>query len=162
MAHIVNMIDFAKIRGCSARTIRNYIKAGMPATGLGKKGAAVSIDTELAIDWLIEHAIDQRVAGLEGGATDIAEARLLKIQEEHRKLKLENDESERQLLPADDVRQAFSAALVELGGLLDGAAGKMASGDAVLRQRLLDEHRRIRTAYADRLAAFGVVDNQTP
>jgi hypothetical protein len=42
-----------------------------------------------------------------------------------------------------------------LASTLDGAAGRIAGGDSGLRQRLLDEHRRIRNSYADRLVAFG-------
>lgn len=160
----VNKTKFAEIRGCSQREITRLIDLGLPASGSGIQGEKMIIDTQSAIDWIIEHEISKRVSVADPGTgvVDIRAARLIKTIEEHRKLKLGNDEEDGHLLPSDDVRQAFSAALVEVAALLDGAAGKMAGGDAVLRQRLLDEHRRIRAAFADRLARFGVDPGDKP
>ena len=163
IAMIVNRAKLAEILKHSPRDIARFIDQGMPCAGGGKKGVAREIDVGDAHHWIVEREKKAGAIDPETGEVDINEAKRIKTIEEHRKLKLENDESERQLLPADDVRQAFSAALVELGGLLDGAAGKMASGDAVLRQRLLDEHRRIRETFADRLAGIGTgAANQSP
>lgn len=58
------------------------------------------------------------------------------------------------------MQRTFDAAAAMLARVLDGAAGRMAQGDAVLRQRLLNEHRAIREAYAQALE--GWVAEQSP
>lgn len=133
------------------------MQEGMPASSSGVRGGKVEIETVKAINWYIERQI--RAKGFGGGednsdTADINEKRRLLLIEQTRKLEIENDEAELLLVPIEDVRIAFNAAITQLNGLLDGAAGKMSSGDAVLRGRLFDEHRRIRELFADRLEGF--------
>lgn len=76
------------------------------------------------------------------------------VEERHRKYKIENDVREGKLVRLDQVEAMLTEMATTLSNLLDGAAGRMAGGDAVLRNRLLNEHRRIRSTFADRLEAF--------
>lgn len=154
---IINETEFAALIGCSSKTVSNLIAKGMPATGGGKRGTPVRIDTGVAVNWFISHHVNKRLANADGSMDDITSARLRKLIEEHRGLKLDNDASEARLLPADQVRQAFKAALAEFNSLLDGAAQRMARGDAVLSQMLLDEHDRIRDTFSRRLSTFGAL-----
>lgn len=76
------------------------------------------------------------------------------LAERHRKLKMENDLKQHELVQMDHVKTVLGELSTTLANVLDGAAGRMAGGDAVLRDKLLHEHRRIRDLYADRIADF--------
>ncbi len=156
---IVNRVTCAKIFGVSESTVLNFMKEGMPATSAGVRGGKVEIDTVKAHKWIIQR--EMRSGSLvrdEDEGENINEERRLLIMEQKRQLEIKNDEAEGLLVPLEDVRIAFNAAQTELASILDGAAGKMSSSDAVVRQRLFDEHRRIRDIYATRLEGF--VDGQ--
>ncbi len=74
--------------------------------------------------------------------------------EQAKRVRLQNLEAEGRLIDIDEVREVFSEAVVLLASTLDGAAGRIAGGDSVQRAKLLNEHRRIRDVFADRLSAY--------
>ncbi len=155
--YVVNKKEFSRITGESERTLTRLIKEGMPVYTAGKKGVALQIDTARALAWMYEYKA--RVGGWVKSDSDLEriDAQNAKNHvyiEQHRKLKLENDETEKELVRAEEVRQLFSSVIVDLAAQLDGAAGKMAQGDAILRQRLLNEHRKIRETFAGQLSAY--------
>ncbi len=155
--YIVNKRQFSEITGESERTLTRLIKEGMPVFTAGKKGVALEIDTKRALAWMYEYKARQNGWVKATDDLDRIEARDAKNHvyiEQHRKLKLENDETERVFVRVDEVRQLFSSIIVDLAAQLDGAAGKMAKGDSVLRQRLLNEHRRIRENFAAGLESY--------
>lgn len=155
---IVTRSQYAKFRGKSPAWVSEQMKKGMPHQTEGVKGKAVKINTVKAIAWEFEQEINRRgLANTQPDAEiiDINTARKQLIIEQERKYKLENDLLDGTLLPAADVERGFNEAVVMLASLLDGAAGKMAQGDAILRQRLLDEHRRIRDNFANKLESIG-------
>lgn len=150
---IVNRTQFADIIGCSIAQVGKLMKEGLPCKTSGKRGASVEIDTETAIKWYIEREMLRRGvdSNQDQNVADIGKARKSLVLEQERKYRIENDLLEGKLLKINEVDYVFTETIVMLGSLLDGAASKMASGDAVLREKLLNEHRRIRSAIADRL-----------
>ncbi len=152
---VCNKAEFARIVGDSVRTITRYINEGMPVSNAGKKGQPLQIDTAQAISWYVDKKASSKgyIKPPTGDEQeqDLNSARNLVYIEQHRKLKLENDKTEDTLIPADQVDLVFNSAITMLAAQLDGLAGRVAGGDAVLRQKLLDEHRRIREAYANAL-----------
>lgn len=155
--YIVNKREFAHITGESERTLTRLIKEGMPVYNAGKRGTPLEIDTQKALAWMYEYKARQNGWVKSDSDLERIEARDAKNHvyiEQHRKLKLENDETERVTVRLDEVRQLFCSAIVDLASQLDCAAGKLAQGDAILRQRLLKEHRRIRDSYADQLETY--------
>lgn len=67
------------------------------------------------------------------------------------------------LIPLDDAQIAINEAMVIIGTQLDGIGGRMASElagisePAIVRQKLLNETRRIRKAAADKLARLATI-----
>jgi len=156
--YFCNKVEFARFMGLSVRSLDRLIDQGMPVSQKGKKGKELRIDTSTAVTWYVEHKAHSlgfiRPDGGEDMEFDNNSARNLVYVEQHRKLKLENDKTEGELIPCEEVDMLFNNAITMLAGQLDGVAGRASSGDAVLRQKLLDEHRRIRGAYANALAAY--------
>lgn len=151
---IVNRKQFGEIMGWSKTTVGNRMDEGMPHKSDGKRGGLVEIDTEQAIQWVIEKAVAKRSIKRGNKIEDMDDVKKEIVREQLRKLQLENDENEGRLVPLEDVKFCINEAIVMLASTLDGEAGRIAGGDAVLRQRLLDGHRRIRTNFADKLESF--------
>lgn len=165
MGRIVNRAQFAEIIGKSPRTVGEMIAQGLPASRTGKKGAEVQIDTEAAITWLISREVAKRVPDLdetEPRSREAEEYLLIKAKRIHQDLV--NAEKEQQLANLDEMQQAASAAMILIGSQLDGLAGRLATplanldDPAEIRELLLDECRRIRSAAANRLQDFFTVD----
>jgi len=151
---ILNKKDFADLIGYNVASISNFMRDGMPHETEGRQGGRVRIDTAKAIPWLIEDQIKKKVKDVENLKSAPNKTRDKLTEEQLRKLQIENDEKESKLVPIDEVSVIFNEAIVTVASLLDGAAGKMAAGDSVLRQRLLDEHRRIREVFANQLQTY--------
>ena len=71
--------------------------------------------------------------------------------ERERKLKMDNDFRSGKLILLADVEQMAMEIAVAVSNSLDGVAGRIAGGDAVMRQRIFNEHRRIRETIGTRL-----------
>jgi len=159
MTKFLTMTETAEIVGLSNGMISKHMKEnkcediayrffeGVPKQG---RGSTLVIDSAKYIDWLCRRRVKTDVSDDEDG-TSINQAKLDLVIEQKRKLKIDNDLAEGDTLDAGEVQAVFSQAIVQLAAMLDGAAGKMSKGDAVLRQHLFDEHRRIRTVYAEKL-----------
>jgi hypothetical protein len=98
-------------------------------------------------------------AGREGSG-DLAEERRLLTIAQRRQIELSMQTRREQLVELDAAGRVFDAAMVIVGGQLDGLGGRMAaelaavSDPAVIRARVFDECRRIRNVAADELEAF--------
>lgn len=72
-------------------------------------------------------------------------------------------ERQGKLLNAEQVQQVINEAMVVVGTQMDGIGGRLAgelagiTDPAIIRQKLLNECRRIRSAAADKLAALGAI-----
>lgn len=148
---IVNRSEFAELVGFSARQVHEWIKDGMPAEA-GRRGKECRIDTAAAIRWLIERGSQKR----SGDSGETAEGERLK-REQADKIALQNAATRGETVLRVHLRLVLLESNALLAGQLDGVAGRMANElaainePAKIRQKLLDEHRRIRAAYADAL-----------
>ncbi len=149
--NIVNISQAAKIFGYSHKTIQNYINnEGAPVVAKpGRKGAAAQIDTVAFHEWLANR---RSVSDDEPDA--YKRAMLGKLLEEEKKLAIQNAESLGRLVPAEDVDALYSETLVIFRTSLEGAAGRISGGNKVLRQRLLNEFRRILESTEGRLSQY--------
>lgn len=148
--NIVTLTECAKILGYSRKSLENWIaKEGAPVIAKPGKGKATQIDTVAMIQWLID-----RNQFSEDDPDEYKRAMLGKLQEEERKLAIANAEKLGQLVPAEDVDAVFSETLVLFRSALEGAAGRVAGGNKVLRTRLLNEFRRILESAEDRLGEY--------
>lgn len=83
------------------------------------------------------------------------------IEEQRRRLQIENDHKEGRLVDLDFVGGVIDEAMILIRTQLDGQPGRMAgelasiSDPAVIRQKLQHENRRILAAAAEKVAALG-------
>ncbi len=146
-----NATEFALLTGTTAPAVKGWIDKGMPAENKASRG--YRIKSPAAIKWLRTHNLPKNDpdSTREAGETALEAER-------RRKLELENDAREGQLVEVEAVVEWAQELAAILASQLDGAAGKMSRGDNELRDRLLNEHRRIRAGIADAFAAlFGNV-----
>lgn len=150
----VNRKQFSEITGYSERQISTFMDEGMPAERPKKKGAAVRIRTAPAIKWLLERAGEQTKK--EG---ESQRERLYREQADEKALA--NARERGQLIYRAHVRDALLEIAHALAGALDGLAGRLANelahSDArTIRERLLFEHRRVRTDLARAISEYVV------
>lgn len=151
---IVNKSELGEFLGVSHTEVARYVREGLPCVSAGKRGVATKIDSVIAVKWLIDRAVLKELGEGEHGGRTATDEKMSLIREQTRKLQFENEKSIGLLVDVESVREFVTTVAVIWNGQLDGAAGRIAGGDAALRARLLIEHRRIREACADRLEAF--------
>lgn len=138
-----NRVQFGKLCGKHTKTVERWIDEGMPAE---KHGGKYVIELETALPWLCERS--KAPAGS-------ARERLAQVQAE--RVELDNEKERKNLLRLDHVTDIMTSAVAQLASQLDGVAGRVANdlssetNPAVIRQIVLDEHHRVRSAYADAL-----------
>lgn len=125
----------------------------------------MQIESAEVVLWLQDQAVAAELANQpEGNVAPMSEHRAELVQEQTRRLRLQNEQAERELVPANEVQHVFSEVATIFSTQLDALAGRLAGGDAVERDRIFNECRRIRLETADALEAFandcdrGVVD----
>lgn len=90
------------------------------------------------------------------------------LQEQTKKLQIENAEAEGRLVSVEEVHTVLTEVATIYASQLDGLAGRLAGGDSVLREKIFDGSRSIRSETADRLNAYaerlavGKLDNPAP
>uniref|UniRef100_A0A6M3J592 Putative terminase n=1 Tax=viral metagenome TaxID=1070528 RepID=A0A6M3J592_9ZZZZ len=147
---------FADMIGKSPRWVSKLIEDGLPVIGGGGRGVAVNIDSEQAINWLVQHELRKRVSDDDEEGSSADEDRQLK-RVRREKLQLEIDTIKGNLLPFDAVESILFQIASVYGSQLDALASSVASDLATIndpteiRQRLFSECRRIRAATADQL-----------
>ncbi|MEQ8857746.1 MAG: terminase small subunit [Pseudomonadales bacterium] len=154
---IVNRRQFADFVGVSERVVGRWVAQGMPVRRQGGKGRALEIESSDAVGWMIEQHLTAELGERTGSADDTApmsEHRAALLQQQTRKLRLANQKTEGDLVPADQVQSTFTEVATIYATQLDSLAGRLAAGNAVERQRVFDECRRIRTETADSLQAL--------
>ena len=154
---IVSRNDFAELLGVSGGTVTNWMDAGMPADRTGRQRQVVRITLSKALPWVVSHRETK------GGERERLAA------EQADKFALENSRRRGELIYADQVAEVMARIAAELSSRLDAVPGRVAgelagiSDPAVIRQRLLDEHRAVRAAFAGATAeladALGSVDD---
>jgi len=135
--------QFAELLGVSVQTVTAWIDAGMPCARGRGRGHAVEITPGLALPWVVwrrEPKGSQR-------------ERLAKEQAD--KVAIENAVKRGELIFASQVAEVFSTLSADLASRHDAVPGRLASElaginePAVVRERLLDDLRSVRAAFAD-------------
>ena len=153
--------DLAQLLGKSERWITRLIDEGLPVAGGGGRGVPVEIDSEAAIDWLIQREM-RRQYGEDDDEGDLGSAededrRLKKARRE--KLMLEIEQMRGRLLPLEGVEAILARVASVFATQLDAIASRLAADMAVIndpaeaRHRILTETRRVRAATADGLVS---------
>lgn len=157
MGLIVNKKHFADVIGKSPRHVTNLIDEGLPCQG-GGRGHALEIDTEKALNWLIQREIFKRIGdGDEEGAAETDEDRALK-RVRREKIELEIKKARGHVVPLCEISDLLLSISSVFGSRLDSLASRLSSDlaveddPAVIRERIFKECRDIRSATADRFS----------
>ncbi len=135
--------------GLSERQFYRLVKAGV-----FKPVKKARYDLAQCIQTWGQYQADGQNAG------DMATEKTLLIIAQRKKVELETEEKKKELVSFSQVRQTFMEAMTIVATQLDGLAGRVAGelagvGDpAVIRNRLFEETRRIRSAAADKLKDY--------
>ncbi len=145
----VNQKTVRALTGLSERQFYRLVKAGV---FLPVKKARFNL-SQCVQAWGKYQADGQK-------AGDMATEKTLLIIAQRKKVELDTQEKRGELVLFDQARQTFMAAMTIVATQLDGLAGRVAgelagiSDPAVIRKKLFDETRRIRSAAADKLEEF--------
>jgi phage terminase Nu1 subunit (DNA packaging protein) len=149
----VNRAEFAELVGCSPPHVAALIREGMPATGGGKRGAPVAIETAEALPWMLDRA--RRRAEDEHSGPRAALQR-----EQADKAEMQNEARRAELVPTVAVR-SMATALVDAfdRAVADApirAAERIAatSDPAEVRAILQELVRDVRNDFADRIGTM--------
>lgn len=142
----VSASAFADLLKVSPTTITNWMDAGMPAQRTGRQKKAVRISLAAALPWVVS----QRQT--KGGERE----RLAGAQAD--KVELENARKRGELIYADQVAEVMSTLGADLAARHDAVSGRLAgelaglSDPAVIRERIREELRAVRGAFAEAVA----------
>jgi len=142
----VSAQEYAELRGHTKPWVSQQIDAGMPVKRLKGRKVAYEIDTATAIQWEIDRI-------REGSKPGSQRERLAKEQAD--KFELENARRRGELILSSQVAEVLSTLGADLAQRHDGLPGRLAnelagiSDAAQIRERLLDELRIVRGAFAD-------------
>lgn len=149
--------QFAELLKVSPGTITNWMDGGMPAQRTGRQRQVVRIHLAKALPWVVAHRETK------GGERE----RLAKEQAD--KFAIENARKRGEIIYADQVAETLAKLGAELAARHDAVPGRVAgelaglTDPATIRQRLLDELRAVRGAFADAIAeladAFGTTED---
>lgn len=160
-----NKAQFAKLIGKSPRWITKLIsEEAMPVESGGGKGRELIIDSEEAINWMIREAVAKEFGLREGDDTptagskseeDLLLTRAKRIQEQ-----IKADKALGNSIDLDELKPILFEIANIFGQQADALGGRLASefaslnDPAIIKQRMLEESRRIRGQTADRLNAY--------
>lgn len=160
----LNRQQFADLLGKSPKWIGELIKKGLPVESGGGRGTQLVIDSEKAINWLIDYEVNRQV----GAALDadmpkqgtLEGEELLLTMAKRRKAWVEADKAEEAVINKEDAAQFFYEVCTVYASELDGFGSRLASelatidDPATIKHILFAESRRVRAATADRLTQF--------
>jgi phage terminase Nu1 subunit (DNA packaging protein) len=130
----------ARFFGVSPATVTTWLDAGMPCVKRGKTRGGVVIDLRKAAPWVAQ----QR------GAEKASSARMSVAHETAERLRIANAEKRREVIAVAAMRQQAMAACNDLREVLE-AMPQRVSPDVQIQERVADECRVARSAFASRL-----------
>lgn len=161
----VNRNEFARIMGYSPKWVGDLIKEGLPHQGGGGRGKPLIIETDKAIQWILDREIQKQIGqyekennGPKAGTKDGED--LLLTSAKRRKAEVEASKAEQTVMDLGDLAQFLYMVGNLFGSELDGIGARTslevsAEHDAAKCKNIIDrEGRRIRSATADRLSSF--------
>lgn len=147
----MGVTQFADLLGVAQSTVSAWIAEGMPHETAGR-GRRATVELAKALPWVVK----RNVSG------NSQRERLAAEQAD--RVALKNAQVRGELILRGHVQHVVLEANAMLAGQLEGVAGRFAnelasiSDPAKVRGILLDEHRRIRRAYADALGKLAASD----
>ncbi|EMK6708886.1 TPA: terminase small subunit [Vibrio mimicus] len=161
----VNRNEFAQIMGYSPKWVGDLIKEGLPHNGGGGKGKPLVIESEKAIQWIIDREVQKQIGQFEKertapkvGTKDGED--LLLTAAKRRKAEVEAKKAEEAVMDLGEIAQFLYMVGNLFGNELDGIGARTAlevssEHEPAKCKNIIDrESRRIRSATADRLSAF--------
>ncbi|WP_347362404.1 terminase small subunit [Vibrio vulnificus] len=161
----VNRNEFAQIMGYSPKWVGDLMKEGLPHQGGGGKGKPLSIETDKAIQWIIDREVQKQIGQYEKehsapkvGTKDGED--LLLTAAKRRKAEIEAKKAEETVMDLGELAQFLYMIGNLFGSELDGIGARTAlevssEHEPAKCKNIIDkESRRIRSATADRLSAF--------
>lgn len=146
-----NAAELAELIGITDRQVRNLHRANVLLQNGKKYPLAQSIQAYVA------YAAHGKVQ------SEVVDSKSRLMSAQARNAEMDADRKAGQLLDVNDVQSVVNETMTIIAGGLDSLGGRLAgelAGDtdpAIIRQKLLNETRRIRSAAADRLASLGAI-----
>ncbi len=149
---LVGPAEFAEWNGVSRRLVWNWISdEGMPCI---RGNRVVQIDTAQAQKWLTEREVRNQAVSKDSKAS-LAEERKRLITAQADKEELENEKRRGEVIYFETAVDVITSVVSLVTSRLEGVAGRLAadlvneSNPAVIRPKLLAEHRAVRQSLAD-------------
>lgn len=122
----LNKKQYAETRGVSERTVTNWIRAGLPCEGSGKKGDPLRITLGDAIQWEIDREVAKQIGtGLDDDEISFEQEERLKLRaermtaEHNAALKaMERGEKEKRLIDLEQTERVLVEAMTQLAMIL--------------------------------------------
>lgn len=122
----LNKKQYAEARGVSERTVTNWIRAGLPCDGSGKKGDPLRITLGDAIQWEIEREVAKQIGnGLDDDELTYEQEERLKlraerIDAEHKAAlrAMDRAEREKRLIDLEETERVLVEAMTQLAMIL--------------------------------------------
>ena len=160
-----NKAQFAKLIGKSPRWVTKLISDdAMPVESGGGKGKELVIDSEEAINWMIREAVAKELGLREGDETPAvgskSEEELLLTRAKRIQEQVKAKDALDSTVDLEDLKPLLFEVANIYGQQSDALSSRLASelasinDPAIIKQKMLEESRRIRTVTADRLLAF--------
>ncbi|KGK17695.1 terminase small subunit [Vibrio navarrensis] len=161
----VNRNEFAQIMGYSPKWVGDLIKEGLPHQGGGGKGKPLLIETDKAIQWIIDREVQKQIGQYEKehaapkvGTKDGED--LLLTSAKRRKAEIEAKKAEESVIDVQELAQFMYSVANLFGSELDGVGARIgqqvaAESDPSKCKFIIDkENRRVRGATSDRICSF--------
>jgi phage terminase Nu1 subunit (DNA packaging protein) len=146
--------ELQAVTGYSRRTIYSLVKdEGMPCERTGRQGSKLFFNPSEAIPWLIER--ERRRKHPKTGALSLEAERIRLIRAQADREELENEKRRGEVIYFSTALDIITSVASLVANRLEGVAGRLANelvnepNPAVIRDKLLQEHRAIRESLAD-------------
>jgi phage terminase Nu1 subunit (DNA packaging protein) len=155
--------ELVQLTGYNRRTIQRMVhEEAMPCQRTGKQGSPATFNPSDVVLWLIER--EKRRQHPKTGALSLEAERIRLIRAQADREELENEKRRGEVIYFSTALDVITSVASLVANRLEGVAGRLAnelvneSNPAVIRHKLLAEHRAIRQSLAD---ATGELAEQT-
>jgi phage terminase Nu1 subunit (DNA packaging protein) len=146
--------ELVQLTGYNRRTIQRMVHdEGMPCQRTGRQGSPVTFNPSEVVPWLIER--EKRRQHPKTGALSLEAERIRLIRAQADREELENEKRRGEVIYFSTALDVITSIASLVASRLEGVAGRLAhelvneSSPAVIRDKLLQEHRAIRQSLAD-------------
>jgi phage terminase Nu1 subunit (DNA packaging protein) len=146
--------ELVQLTGYNRRTIQRMVhEEAMPCQCTGKQGSPVTFNPSEVVPWLIER--EKRRQHPKTGALSLEAGRIRLIRAQADREELENEKRRGEVIYFSTALDVMTSLVSLVTSRLEGVAGRLANelvnepNPAVIRDKLLQEHRAIRQSLAD-------------